>query len=155
MPKIPAKKLQALRQSGTLNPTAEKVREPLFAEAAFFDANDLLQVKYEMLRSIQMEGRSIVGCARKFGLSRPTIYKAQADFEAKGLNGLLPEKRGPKQPHKLKPEVMKALAQWSSEQPEIKTAELSARVQRRWGIVLRPRTIYNALSGRGKKGGKP
>lgn len=95
MPKTPAKKLQALRQSGTLHPTPEKVRDALFAESVFFDAHDLLQVKYEMLRSIQVEGHSIAGAAVEFGLSRPTVYEAQAHFKAKGLEGLLPEKRGP------------------------------------------------------------
>src|SRR5690348_11444241 len=99
MPKSPAKKLQALRQSGTLNPAPEKVRHPLFAESVFFDANDLLQVKYELLRSIQVEGRSIAGTAQEFGLSRPTIYEAQAHFQARGLEGLLRQKRGPKHPH--------------------------------------------------------
>jgi transposase len=152
MPKSPAKKLQALRQSGTLNPAPEKVRHPLFAESVFFDANDLLQVKYEMLRSIQVEGHSIAGAAGEFGLSRPTVYEAQAHFKAGGLEGLLPEKRGPKQPHKLTREVMKALVQWSSEQPEMEASELAARVRRRWGIAVHPRTIEKALAGGAKRG---
>lgn len=153
MPKIPAKKLQALRQTGTLNPAPDKVRHSAFAESVFFDANDLLQVKYEMLRSIQIEGCSIAGAAEQFGLSRPTVYEAQEHFKAKGLEGLLPEKRGPKHPHKLTPEVMKALGHWSSEQPEIETTELAARVKRRWGIAVHPRTIEKALA-RGVKRGR-
>ncbi len=102
----------------------------MFAESVFFDANDLLQVKYEMLRSIQVEGHSIAGAAEEFGLSRPTVYEAQAHFKAGGLEGLLPEKRGPKQRHKWTREVMKALMQWSSEQPEMEASELAARVRR-------------------------
>ena len=152
MPKTPAKKLQALRQTGTLNPTPEKVRHPLFAESVFFDTNDLLQVKYEMLRFIQFEGHSIAGAAEEFGLSRPTVYEAQAHFKAKGLQGLLPEKRGPKHPHKLTPEVMKALTRWRSEQPEIEASELTSLVKRRWGITVHPRTIEKALAGRAKRG---
>lgn len=151
MSKTPAKKLQALRQSGTLNPAPEKVQHPLFAESVFFDANDLLQIKYEMLRSIQVEGRAIAGVAAEFGLSRPTVYEAQAHFKAKGLEGLLPAKRGPKHPHKLTAEVMNALAQWSAE-PEMDTSELAARVKRRWGIQVHPRTIEKALAGRAKRG---
>jgi transposase len=151
MPKTPAKKLQVLRQTGTLNPTPDKVRHSLFAESVFFDANDLLQVKYEMLRSIQVEGHSIAGAAEEFGLSRPTVYEAQAHFEAKGLEGLLPEKRGPKHPHKLTPEVMKALSRWRSEQPEVEASELAARIKQRWGITVHPRTIEKALA-RAKRG---
>ena len=152
MPKTPAKKLQALRQSGTLHPTPGKVHDPLFAESVFFDAHDLLQVKYEMLRSIQVEGHSIAGAAEEFGLSRPTVYEAQAHFKAKGLEGLLPEKRGPKHPHKLTPEVVKALTQWNAEQPPIDSSEMAARVRRRWGIVVHPRTIEKALAGGAKRG---
>ena len=152
MAKTPAKKLQALRQSGTLHPAPERVRHALFAESVFFDAHDLLQVKYELLRSLQVEGRSIAGAAEEFGLSRPTVYEAQAHFQAKGLEGLLPEKRGPKHPHKLTPEVMKVLRQWSFEQPEMEASELTARVRRRWGISVHPRTIEKALAGRAKRG---
>ena len=151
MPKSPAKKLQALRRTGTLNPAPEKVRHPLFAESVFFDANDVLQVKYEMLRSIQVEGCSIAGAAEVFGLSRPTVYEAQAHFKAGGLEGLLPEKRGPKHPHKLTAQVMKVLTQWSSE-PDIDASELAARVRRRWGISVHPRTVEKALAGGAKKG---
>jgi transposase len=152
MPKTPAKKLQALRQSGTLHPTPEKVCDPLFAESVFFDAHDLLQVKYEMLRSIQVEGHSIAGAAVEFGLSRPTVYEAQAHFKAKGLEGLLPEKRGPKHPHKLTPEVVRALTQWNVEQSPIDSTEMAARVRRRWGIVVHPRTIEKALVDGAKRG---
>ena len=152
MPKTPAKKLQALRQSGTLNPAPEKVRHPLFAESVFFDANDLLQTKYEMLRAIQVDGRSIAGAAAEFGLSRPTVYEVQAHFKARGLEGLLPEKRGPKHPHKLTPEVMKAVLRWRSEQPEIGAAELVVRVRERWRVAVHPRTLEKALASRAKRG---
>jgi transposase len=124
----------------------------LFAESVFFDAHDLLQVKYEMLRSIQVDGHSIAGAAGEFGLSRPTVYEAQAHFKAKGLEGLLPEKRGPKHPHKLTPEVVKALTQWNAEQPPIDSSEMATRVRRRWGIVVHPRTIEKALVGGAKRG---
>jgi transposase len=152
MPKTPTKKLQALRQSGTLNPAPENVRHPSFAGSVFFDANDLLQVKYEMLRSIQVEGRSIAGVAEEFGLSRPTVYEAQAHFKVKGLEGLLPEKRGPKHPHKLTSEVMKAVVRWSSEQPEVDAAKLTTRIKERWGVTVHPRTIEKALAIRAKRG---
>lgn len=152
MPKTPAKKLQALRRSGTLNPSPEAVRHPLFAGSVFFDPNDLLQTKYEMLRSIQVEGRSIAGTAAEFGLSRPTVYEVQAHFKARGLEGLLPAKRGPKHPHKLTPEVMRAVLRWSAEQPEMGAAELTARVKERWGVTVHSRTLEKALANRAKRG---
>jgi transposase len=68
------------------------------------------------------------------------------------LEGLLPEKRGPKHPHKLTPEVVEALTQWNAEQPQIDSSEMAARVRRRWGIVVHPRTIEKALVGGAKRG---
>jgi len=46
------------------------------------------------VRAVQVEGYSIAQAAAEFGLSRPTIYQAQAQLEQAGLPGLLPHKRG-------------------------------------------------------------
>ena len=89
-------KRQALRDSGTLNPHAEKVIDELFTRHAFFDPSDLLQLKYEMLRRVRVDKESVSGAVRSAGLSRPTFYKAQADFQRAGLCGLLPVKPGPR-----------------------------------------------------------
>jgi hypothetical protein len=43
-------KQQTLRANGTLNPHPDKIRDSLFLRDDFFDACDLLQVKYEMVR---------------------------------------------------------------------------------------------------------
>jgi hypothetical protein len=56
MPADP-KKVQALRASGTLNSHPEKVRVPRFAEKEFFDPNDLVQLKYETLRAVEVDGQ--------------------------------------------------------------------------------------------------
>jgi transposase len=152
MPKTSASKLQALRENGTLNPTPESVRDAVFAESVFFDPNDLLQVKYEMLRALEVDGQSIAGTAEAFGVSRPTVYEAKANFETKGLLGLLPEKRGPKHPHKLTPEVMKVVARWILEEPEIDSSTLATRVKERWRVTVHPRTIEKALAREAKRG---
>jgi transposase len=152
MPKTSPSKLQALRENGTLNPAPESVRDAVFAESVFFDPNDLLQVKYEMLRALEVDGQSIAGTAEAFGVSRPTVYEAKANFETKGLLGLLPEKRGPKHPHKLTPEVMKVVAGWISKEPEITSSDLAARVKERWRVTVHPRTIEKALVREAKRG---
>src|SRR5690349_18602097 len=99
MPKAPNHdpKMQALRQSGMLNPPPQGVRDELFREAEFFDARDLLQVKYEMLRGVSQEGHSISQAAASVGFSRPSFYQAQSESETSGLAGLVPQKRDPKQ----------------------------------------------------------
>jgi len=42
-----------------------------------------------------VEEASIVEVASRFGVSRPTVYQAQAAFQQAGLSGLLPKHRGP------------------------------------------------------------
>jgi transposase len=144
MPADP-KKIQALRASGTLNPRPEKVRDPRFAEGQFFDPHDLVQLKYETLRTVEVDGQPISQAAAGSGLSRPTIYEAQAHLRARGLEGLLPKKRGPKSPHKLKPEVRQYLVESSASEPELNAAELVQRVRRRFGVDVHPRTVEKAL----------
>ena len=45
----------ALQRQGTLNPRPQDVTVPLFQENEFFDARDLVQVKYEMLRRVRLD----------------------------------------------------------------------------------------------------
>src|SRR5205814_8354399 len=73
MPPDP-KKIQALRASGTLNPRPEKLRDPRFADGQFFDPNDPVQLKYETLRAVEVDGQRVSQAAAGSGLSRPTLY---------------------------------------------------------------------------------
>ena len=106
-----AHRQQALKAQGAAHPHPEAVADPLFRDGAFFDPNDLVQVKYEMLRSVEKDGRAVVEAAEAFGLSRPVYYVTRELFSREGLPGLLPRKRGPKRPHKLTEENLAVLAQ--------------------------------------------
>ena len=147
----PDPKLQSLRDTGTFNPRANQVRHPLFASGDFFDPRDLVQLKYETLRALEKEDYSIAQAAAQFGLSRPTIYQAQGQFQEHGLEGLLPRKRGPKTPHKLTSQVWQYLEQLRLEEPALKPAELARRIRQRLAVQVHPRTIEKALS-KAKKG---
>ena len=52
-------KQKALRHQGTLNPRPQDVRHPLFRDGDFFDPDDMIQVKYEMLRQVHVDNLSI------------------------------------------------------------------------------------------------
>ena len=147
--KRPHPKLEALRESGTLNPRPQDVQVPVFQEQEFFDPRDLAQVKYEMLRCAR-EGRSVVEATALHGLSRPTFYKTRRDFEQKGLAGLLPSKPGPRGPHKLTGEVIEFLERLLLE-AELGSTELAAQVRQRFGRSVHPRTIERALGRPQKK----
>jgi len=145
-------KRQELQACGTFNPRAGRVRHPLFQNSEFFDPQDLLQLKYESLRAVQREQYSIAKAASEFGLSRPTIYQAQEHFQARGLEGLLPDKRGPKKAHKLNPEVLNYLRELRAAEPVLPARELAKRLRERLKIQVHPRTIEKALKPKAKRG---
>jgi transposase len=137
---------QALRAQGAAHPHPEAVTDPLFRDSAFFDPTDLVQVKYEMLRSVQQEGRSVVEAAQASGLSRPVFYVTQELFEREGLPGLLPRKRGPKRPHKLNDEALAVLAQAVQKAGRmLKGEELAELLAQRFGVEAHPRSIRRRL----------
>jgi transposase len=154
MPQQPdsAAKRQALQASGTFNARHDRVRHPLFEKADFFDPRDLLQLKYETLRALQEEGYSIARAAAEFGLSRPTIYQTQHHFQERGLEGLLPDKPGPKHPHKLTTEVRGYLRELMAAEPGLAGRELARRVRQRFKVKLHPRTIEKASKSEAKRG---
>ena len=61
-----------------------------FADHEFFDARDLVQVKYEMVRRVEAEGASVTDAAAAFGFSRPSFYQAQTALQLHGLAGFCP-----------------------------------------------------------------
>ena len=76
--------------------------DPAFVSGdPFFDARDLVQVKYEMLRRARQDGSTVSDAAAAFGFSRPSFYEAKAAYESGGLPGLLPKRPGPRRAHKL------------------------------------------------------
>ena len=145
------KKIEALRSCGALNRNPQKVHHPLFTEHDFFDPNDLVQLKYETIRAVEIDERPIAQASVEFGLSRPTIYEAQENFRNEGFCGLLPQKRGPKKARKLTPEVRLYLGELVAAEPDLKSSVLAARVRSRFGIVLHPRTIEKALVKKGRQ----
>ena len=137
---------QALNTQGATHPHPQAVADPLFRDSAFFDPNDLVQVKYEMLRSVEKEGRAVVEAAKAFGLSRPVFYVTQELFKREGLPGLLPRKRGLKRPHKLNDEALIVLAQAVQEAGRmLKGEELAAVLAQRSGVEAHPRSILRRL----------
>ena len=143
-------KLRALRSSQTLHPHPERVRDPLFTSGSpFFDPRDLVQVKYELLRRVRVEGEAVSQAAAQFGLSRPTYYTALAAWERAGLIGLLPEPTGPRQAHKLTPDIVALLLPQAATQS---SAQLADWLREHHHLRVHPRSIERALARAAKKG---
>jgi len=146
-------KLAALRLHHALNPKAAAVNDPAFnSNNPFFDARDLVQVKYEMLRRARQEGQPVSQTAAAFGFSRPSFYAAQTLFEEAGLPGLVPQRPGPKRAHKLSEAVVDFLEQALAEDATMRVSQLAELLQQHFSLAVHPRSIERALERRRKKG---
>jgi transposase len=141
-------KVTALLAEGTFNPAAEKVRDPKFRAHDFFDPRDLVQVKYEMLRRVSLEHTSVTAATAEYGVSRPTYYQTKAHFATAGLTGLVPRKRGPRGPHKLRGEALAFVEQHLVAGEPVRARSLAKRLREQFDLTIHPRTIERAVAGK-------
>jgi len=80
-------KAEVLAGSRTLNPHPGSVTDAVFEGENFFDARDLVQVKYEMVRKTDVEDVPVAVAAAAFGFSRQSLYTARAALREQGLAG--------------------------------------------------------------------
>jgi transposase len=139
-------KLERLRRLGMLNPNPRQIKAPWFLSGEFFDPNDMVQAKYEMLRHVQVDGVSKAEAAALFGMSRPTFYQAEAAFAREGLAGLLPRSRGPKGAYKLTPEVMAFIEERLPSDGEMHARSLAQQIEAELGLSIHPRSIERAIT---------
>jgi transposase len=129
----------ALREARCLNPRPEAVADQAFTTGPeFFDARDLVQVKYEMVRRVRAEGRPVSAAAAAFGFSRPSYYQAAAAVDAGGLAALVPARPGPRRAHKLTDQVVAFARQLRD--------DLAGAIAGRFGITVHPRSVERALA---------
>lgn len=145
-------KRKALRAQGALNTRASEVTDPLFQNDEFFDPQDLVLVKYEMLRRVRVEGFSVAATARAFGFSRVAFYQAMATFQKEGLPGLLPRRRGPKAANKLTDVVLEFIDRQRAADNKLRAPQLAALLRKRLHLMVHPRSIERALARRAKRG---
>lgn len=144
-------KIDILRQQGVLNRHPLNVSDPLFHENPFFDPNDLLQVKYEMLRQASHEGLSISKASKTFGFSRPAFYEAKFALTQEGIMGLAPKKTGPKHRHKLTDEVMRFINDRLVQDGTLAAKDLATEINTRFSTQIHPRSIERALHDKKKR----
>ena len=134
-----------MAESRTLNPRPEAVRDEEFVSSEFFDARDLVQVKYEMVRRVRVDGEPVTQAAAAFGFSRPSYYEAAAAVDRDGLGGLVPAKPGPRRAHKLTDEVIAYAQQLREQDPTVGSARLAAAIAESFAITVHPRSVDRAL----------
>jgi transposase len=139
-------KVRTLLEEGTLNPAPEKVHDAKFRDSEFFDPRDIVQVKYEMLRRVSVENASVANAAQEYGVSRPTYYQTKAGFDAGGIAGLVPKKRGPRGPHKLQGAVLAFVQEQLVAGEPIRARALAKLIRQKFDLDVHPRTIERALT---------
>ena len=146
-------KTQSLKKYGALNPHPHKVAEKMFSDSQleFFDPRDLVQVKYEMLRAVDREGRSVKQASDAFGFSRPAFYQAQSQFRQEGVTGLVKKRPGPKSAHKVTDDIMAFIEEKIKTGKPLGARKLAPLIREKFGKEVHPRTIERAVTRRKKK----
>jgi len=139
-------KVRALVEEGTLNLAPEKVQDPKFHDGEFFDPHDIVQVKYEMLRRVSVESASVTSATEEYGVSRPTYYQTRASFEEAGIAGLVPRKRGPQGPHKVRGAVLAFIQEKRMGGEPIRARQLAEQIRKKFDLDIHPRTIERAVA---------
>lgn len=139
-------KVQALRAQRCLNPRPEAVSDERFAALEFLDPRDLVQVKYEMVRRVRVDGDTVARSAQQFGFSRPSFYEAAAALDAGGLAGLVPARPGPRRAHKLTDEVLTFARERLTAEPGLRSTDLVELISERFGVRVHRRSIERALA---------
>jgi len=142
----PDPKEAALAGARCLNPHPEQVTDPEFLASDFFDARDAVQVKYEMVRRVRVDGAPVTATAAAFGYSRPSYYHAAAALAESGLEGLVPARPGPRGGHKLTDQVLARAEQQLAADPALKPAGLAGSIAEEFGVRVHPRSIERALA---------
>lgn len=140
-------KQEEMRKNGSFNHRASTVTAEIFKSSHFFDAHDLVQVKYEMLRAVEKDNRGISSAAADFGFSRVSFYQIKKEYEENGILGLIPKKRGPKGSRKLKDddvEFARSLVDTHTK------AQIVSLLNEERGIEISKRTLERQLSAKKK-----
>jgi transposase len=145
-------KSAVLRQQGVLHPHPERIVDSRFRDHDFFDPRDLVQVQYEMLRRVRVEGASVMAVVAAFGYSRFAFYEAKDAYQRGGLPGLVRRRPGPRHRHKLNGPILAFLLEQRGRDPASAAEALTRLVRDRFGVSVHPRSIERVLDHPQKRG---
>ncbi len=147
-------KAEFLKKEGMLNPKPERVLHPLFQSQTFFDALDLPQVRYEMLRSARAEELSVTEACKLFGFSREYFYRLERDFMSSGYTGLLSSPRGRRPLVALNQEIVNFIVHRKMTEPRLTGEELRQELKDIYQVDCSRRTVERIIEKLqlGKKG---
>ena len=108
----------------------------------FYNPDDTIQKRYEMLRRKYIDGLKIKEAAKKFGYSVPYFKKLKKKFDNKGIEGLKPMKKGPKGRHPKTKKCTQIII--SNREKGMNIYENSENLKRK-GYNISPTTVHRVL----------
>jgi transposase len=88
----------------------------------------------------------VTSATEDYGVSRPTYYQTRASFEEAGIAGLVPRKRGPQGPHKVRGAVLEFIQEQRVEGEPIRARRLAEQIRKKFDLDIHPRTIERAVA---------
>jgi len=147
-------KIQFLEKEGLLNPKPERVKNQFFKTLDFFDAMDLPQVRYEMLRAARIEKYSVAKACKLFGFSREYFYKLERNFKARGYSALIGSPKGRRPLIAINQEIVTFIVHQKITHPKLTGENLRKKILNRYKVDCSRRTVERVIenAGLGKKG---
>ncbi|MBS3779958.1 MAG: helix-turn-helix domain-containing protein [Desulfovermiculus sp.] len=131
-----------LKRARCLNRRSERVQDEYFTQQPeFFDPKDIVQVKYELLRRCEVEGKEVASTCQSFGFSRTSYYKVHQAFFKGGLPHLMGKPRGRPNPIKLTETVQGFLIAQKARNKDLTAREAAKMLQERYQVQLTERMI--------------
>jgi hypothetical protein len=133
-----------LQRARCIHPAPGKVYDKRFQEeGSFFDPKDIVQVKYELIRSCVVEGNDVASTCVRFGFSRTTYYKVYEAFLQGGIPSLMGRPRGRPQPIKVNELVLGYLIAEKAKKPKLSASEMVTHVMNRYNVQISVRMIQH------------
>jgi hypothetical protein len=133
---------ELLRRALCLNRFPETVKDETFIKQSdFFDPRDIVQVKYELLRRCEVDGKDVASACIDFGFSRTTYYKVQQAFLRGGLPSLMGRPRGRPNPIKVTDVVLGFTIAEKAKNPKLTAKDMVAAIYARYHLRLSVRMV--------------
>ena len=142
-------KQSRLKESNTFNSKSDKITANIFADNELMDPQDLLQVRYEMVRAIEYEKKPIKEICTEYGVSATTARRYLDDLKKGGLIALVPEPKGPSGPTKLTKEATDFIENYLKENPKASGGKIHNALEAKLHPGISKRTVERYLSKKG------
>ena len=106
---------------------------------------DKVQVRYEVIRQREIEGKRVKDICKEWKISKTSFYLWQERFRKGGVEELKDKKIGPKSPSKRTKETESRIISKKFAFPEKNIFEISDELKEE-GIDVSPRTVARTLS---------